>query len=236
MLSKQTTETFAVQQYLKTAEINALVLPNLNDPPDVSININNSLIGCEVTRYSNNSRLNLHSFNEGREKFINEFFDKLKINLKAKYPFGYMITVNFYSNLNSKSDLDEEVNSVSQKILKNFRTGTINIKSKDVDSVRIEHLKFDNTLETCFALSTFKDTTSTELIFQNLRHIIRNKTKANWNGNYNEKWLLITFGNAFANTIVFKKLKKFKIDQSEFWDKLIFLNLADNKIIEHDYK
>jgi hypothetical protein len=128
MLTTKEIERLAVEEYLQACDQSYEVEDF--ESPDFILRGEGKKIGCEVTEFYPNYSPKGSDLRQ-RERYLNNFHQKLKTKLLEYYPQGYAIDINYKPYMSEKSSKDLEVESVFFNIKQSINLRYINDPSKN---------------------------------------------------------------------------------------------------------
>lgn len=226
MLSKKEKEQLVVEKYLSASnqcfEIEGF------ESPDFILKGNRCVIGCEVTDFHPDyspKGSDLHK----RESFINDLHKKIRSKLLKSFPFGYSFTINYIPTVGEKSQIDSEVDLVSQKIIDNIGSRVINTPSTNIRSIFFRKIGDFPSRISLMIRSDYIEPSS-----EWIEPIIESKSKKveKWTGTYDKKWLVISIGLSRTGDMNLKRLNLSESLKSDIWDKIILIDIHFSEYLD----
>lgn len=226
MLSKKEKETLALEKYLKASGQSYEVKDF--ESPDFILNGDGRIIGCEVTEFypdytSNGSKL------RKREGYLNKLHQSLRFKLLEQYPVGYSFSISYDPLSLSRSSIELEVLSVFEKIQNHI--GSSKVKNPSINIRRILINKIGD-YPSLISLKISSDYEEPQAEW--FQSIIKSKSdrSKNWDGDYEQRWLLISIGLSRSGDVTIKRIKNLKNLNLNNWDKVILIDVNFSDYVE----
>jgi hypothetical protein len=226
MLTTKEIERLAVEKYLQASDQSYEVEDF--ESPDFILRGKGKKIGCEVTEFYPDYSPKGSDLRQ-RERYLNNFHQKLKTKLLEYYPQGYTIGINYKPYMSEKSSTDLEVESVFFNIKQSINLRYINDPSKNIRGILIHKIGDFPTLISQMIASDDITPKAEWLI-----PMIESKTKLmqNWNSTFSEKWLIISIGPSRAGYISINRIKNLDSVKYILWNKIILIDIHFADYIE----